>query len=126
MIMDKNFPLNRFDFSDLIEYIQKIEMIPDVIVDHATGMEFYVDQAIPKDGLICFLKDFNLVDNIAQNDSKQQYEKNTQAGIKSFQFEPSWVNVTPDKVTVGYVGIYVNTDFDLTFLKSDNGWVLEK
>lgn len=126
IIMDKNFPLNRFDFSDLIENIQRIEMIPDVIVDNATGIEFYVDQAIPKDGLICFLKEFNMVDNIAQNDSKQKYEKNIQVGIKSFQFEPSWVNVTTDKVTVGYVGIYVNTDFNLTFLKLDNEWILEE
>jgi len=36
------------------------------------------------------------------------------------------VNVTTDKVTVGYVGIYVNTDFNLTFLKLDKEWILEK
>lgn len=124
--MDNNFPLNRFDFSDLIEDIQKIDVIPNVIVDNATGIEFYVDKAFPKDGLICFHKEFNLLDNIAQNDSKQEFEKNAQVGIKSFQFEPSWVEVTADKITVGYVGIYVNTDFNLTFSKSDNEWILEK
>jgi len=125
-IMDKSFPLNRFDFSDLIEDIQKIEIIPNVIVDNTTGIEFYVDKAIPKDNLLCFLKEFNLVDNIAQNDSKQEYEKHIQVGIKNFQFEPSWVKVTTNKVTVGYVGIYVNTDFSLTFSKLDNEWILEK
>lgn len=125
-ITDSNIPLNRFDFSDLIEEIQKIEEIPKVIVDNATGIEFYVDKALPKDRLICFLKEFDLLDNLAQNDSKQEYEKNAQFGIKSFQFEPSWVEVTADKVTVGYVGIYVNTDFDLTFSKSGNEWILEK
>ncbi len=125
-ILDKGFPLNRFDFSDLIEDIQKIEIIPNVIVDKTTGIEFYVDKTISIDSLIGFLKEFNLVDNIAQNDSKQEYEKHIQLGIKNFQFEPSWVEVTTNKVTVGYVGIYVNTDFNLTFSKLDNNWILEK
>lgn len=124
--MDKSFPLNRFDFSDLIEDIQKIEIIPNVIVDKTTGIEFYVDKTISKDSLMGFLKEFHLVDNIAQNDSKQEYEKHIQLGIKNFQFEPSWVEVTTNKVTVGYVGIYVNTDFNLTFSKLDNNWILEK
>lgn len=124
--MDKSFLLNRFDFSDLIEDIQKNENIPNVIVDNTTGIEFYVDKTISKDSLIGFLKEFNLVDNIAQNDSKQEYEKHIQLGIKNFQFEPSWVEVTTDKVTVGYVGIYINTDFSLTFSKLDNDWILEK
>ncbi len=125
-ILDKGFPLNRFDFSDLIEDIQNIEIIPNVIVDNTTGIEFYADKTISKDSLICFLKEFNLVDNIAQNNSKQEYEKHIQLGIKSFQFEPSWVEVTNNRVTVGYVGIYVNTDFCLSFSKSDKDWILEK
>jgi len=82
--MDKGFPLNRFDFSDLIEDVQKIEILPNVIVNNTTGIEFYVDKTISKDGLTGFFKEFNLVDNIAQNDSKQEHEKHIQLGIKSF------------------------------------------
>lgn len=88
--MDKDFPLNRFDFSSLIEYI---------------------------------LENFNILDNLVQSDSKQEYEKHLQLSIKNFQFEPSWVELTPDNVTVGYVGIYVNSDFSLTFSKISGKWV---
>lgn len=65
-----------------------------------------------------------MLDNLAQNDSKQEYEKNTLLGVSSFQFEPSWVKVTPEKVVIGYVGIYVNTDFNLTFVKINGEWTL--
>lgn len=44
----------------------------------------------------------------------------------NFQFEPSWDKITPDNITVGYVGIYVNADFSLTFSNINDKWVLEK
>lgn len=55
---------------------------------------------ISKEILIYTLENFNLFDNLAQNDNK--------------------------KVVVGYVGIYINTDFDLTFIKNNDEWILIK
>lgn len=122
--MNKDFPLNRFDFSNLIKHIEKESPIPNIIVDTETGIEFYGADTISKEILIYILENFNVLDNLAQNDSKQEYEKHTQLGVRSFQFEPSWVKITPEKVVVGYVGIYVNADFDLSFVKIDDEWTL--
>lgn len=90
-----------FDFSNLIEYIQKNDMLPDVITDNETGIEFYGANTVSRSALICFLEDFNVIDNLAQNDSKQEYEKHPQLGVRSFQFEPSWVRIAPNKAIVG-------------------------
>lgn len=122
--MNKNFPLNRFDFSNLIEHIQEIEMLPNTLADSETGIEFYGVNAVSRDYLVRFLADFNIIDNLAQKDSEQEYKKHIQLGVKNFQFEPSWVEIASDKVIVGYVGIYVNTDFSLTFSKIDDEWAL--
>lgn len=72
------------------------------------------------------LENFNIIDNLAQNDSKQEYEKHMQLWVKSFQFEPSWVEIAPHKVIVRYVGIYINTDFSLTFTKISDTRILIK
>ncbi|MCI8692907.1 MAG: hypothetical protein HFH91_09250 [Lachnospiraceae bacterium] len=124
--MNKDFPLNRFDFSDLIEQIKKEPLVPDTIVDTETGMEFYNADTVSKENLIRLLENFNTLDNLAQNDSRQEYEKHPRLGVRSFQFEPSWVEIAPEKIVVGYVGIYVNTDFDMTFVKIDDQWTLRK
>lgn len=124
--MDKDFPLNRFDFSNLIEYIQKIKELPNVIVDSDTGIEFYGGNIIPRDAFVSFLERFNEIDNLVQNDSKQEYKKHVQFGVQSFQSEPSWVEIAPDKVIVGYVGININTDFSMTFSKINEIWTLVK
>ena len=124
--MNKDFPLNRFDFSDLIEQIKKEPLVPDTIVDTETGMEFYNADTVAKENLIRLLENFNTLDNLAQNDSRQEYEKHPRLGVRSFQFEPSWVEIAPEKIVVGYVGIYVNTDFDMTFVKIDDQWTLRK
>ena len=124
--MNKDFPLNRFDFSNFIKHIEKESQIPNTIVDNETGIEFYGSDTISKEILIYTLENFNVFDNLAQNDSKQEYEKHTQLGVRSFQFEPSWVEITPEKVVIGYVGIYINTDFDLTFVKINDEWTLMK
>ena len=125
-IMNKDFPLNRFDFSSLIKHIEKESLIPDIIVDTGTGIEFYGADTVSKEILISILKNFNILDNLAQNDSKQPYEKHTHLGVKSFQFEPSWVEITPEKVVVGYVGIYINTDFNLAFVEVNGAYTLIK
>lgn len=124
--MNKDFPLNRFDFSNLIEQLEKESVIPNIIVDSETGIEFYGTDTISKEFLISFLENFNVIDNLAQNKSKQEYEKHIHLGVRSFQFEPSWVEVSPEKVVVGYVGIYINTDFNLTFAKINDEWTLMK
>ena len=124
--MNKDFPLNRFDFSDLIEQIKKEPLVPDTIVDTETGMEFYNADTVSKENLIRLLENFNTLDNLAQNDSRQEYEKHPRLGVRSFQFEPSWVEIAPEKIVVGYVGSYVNTDFDMTFVKIDDQWTLRK
>ena len=61
--------------------------------------------------------------------NKSQYgkgAKGTHLGVKSFQFEPSWVEITPEKVVVGYVGIYINTDFNLAFVEVNGAYTLIK
>ncbi|MBT9778870.1 hypothetical protein GPL15_20550 [Clostridium sp. MCC353] len=126
MITTKDFPLNRFNFSNLIEHIRTERLIPNIITDNETGIEFYGADTISKKALIDLLEKFNMIDNLAQQDNRQEYEKHTQLDIKNFQFEPSWVEITPDNITVGYVGIYMNSDFKLTFSKINGEWVLMK
>lgn len=122
--MNNNFPLNRFDFSNLVEYIRARKELPNVITDPETGIEFYNADKISRDMLTELLENFNILDNLAQKNAEQDYQKHEQLGVENFQFEPSWVEITSEKVVVGYVGIYVNTDFNLTFLKIADKWVL--
>lgn len=124
--MNKDFPLNRFNFLSLIENIKKEEAIPNLITDKDTGIEFYGTNTVPRDVLINLLENFNIIDNLAQVNSKHEYERQTKLNIKYFQFEPSWVEITPTNIIVGYVGIYVNTDFNLTFSKINDKWALVK
>lgn len=122
--MNNHFPLNRFDFSDLINYIQMAEVLPDVLTDTETGIEFYGVNSVTKEFLICFLTEFNLIDNLAQMNSECEYEKQKKYDVKNYQFMPSWAEIASDKVVVGYVGIYVNADFVLSFSRHNNKWVL--
>lgn len=122
--MNNNFPLNRFDFSNLVEYIRAREELPNVITDAETGIEFYNVDKISRDMLTELLENFNILDNLAQKNAEQDYQKHEQLGVENFQFEPSWVEITSEKVVVGYVGISVNTDFNLTFLKIADEWAL--
>ena len=80
--------------------------------------------SVSREFLICFLSEFNLIDNLAQKDSEQEDGKQERYDVKNYQFEPSWVEIAFDKVTVGYVGIYVNADFSLIFEKDNDEWNL--
>ena len=122
--MNNNFPLNRFDFSNLVKDIYEMNVLPDVLTDTETGIEFYGVNSVSREFLICFLSEFNLIDNLAQKDSEQEYEKQERYDVKNYQFEPTWVEIAFDKVTVGYVGIYVNADFSLIFEKDNDEWNL--
>ena len=57
--MNKDFPLNRFNFLSLIENIKKEEAIPNLITDKDTGIEFYGTNTVPRDVLINLLENFN-------------------------------------------------------------------
>lgn len=59
--MNNNFPLNRFDFSDLVKDIHEMNELPDVLTDVETGIEFYGVNSVTRDFLIRFLKEFNLM-----------------------------------------------------------------
>ena len=124
--MNKDFPLNRFNFTNLIKHIRTEILIPNVITDDETGIEFYGGDSIPQKALIDLLTNLNIIDNLVQQSNSEEFKKQTQLDIKNFQFEPSWVKITPDNITVGYVGIYVNADFSLTFSNINDKWVLEK
>lgn len=118
------FPLNRFNFSLLIAYVKKEVSIPNIITDNDTGIEFYGADTISKEVLIDLLENFSRIDNLSQNERKQKYEKSTQSDVENFQFEPSWVEISPDSITVGYVGIYINSDYSMTFSKINDEWTL--
>ena len=76
--MNHNFPLNRFDFSELINHIKEMEVLPVILTDVETGIEFYGTNGVSKDFLISFLTEFNLLDNLAQKDNECEYEKKRQ------------------------------------------------
>lgn len=122
--MNNKFPLNRFNFSNLLSNIQEMDVLVDVLTDLETGIEFYGVNSVSEEFLVQFLTEFNLIDNLAQKDSQQEYEKQVQHDVKNYQFEPSWVRISADKITVGYVGIYVNTDFELNFEKDKGEWII--
>ncbi len=44
--MNKDFPLNRFNFTNLIKHIRTEILIPNVITDDETGIEFYGGDSI--------------------------------------------------------------------------------
>ena len=46
--MNKDFPLNRFNFTNLIKHIRTEILIPNVITDDETGIEFYGGDSIPQ------------------------------------------------------------------------------
>lgn len=122
--MSENFPFNRFDFSVLIQTIKKNTHLLNIITDDETGIEFSNIQTVLTEELVDFLEHFTVVDNLAQRYSEQQYKKHPSLGVKSFQIEPLWVEISPKSVRIGYAGIHVNTDFTLTFSKINGQWAL--
>ncbi len=91
--MNKDFPLDRFDFSDLIEYIRGEKELPKIITDMETGIESYNTDNISRDKLSEFLENFNILDNLAQANAQQEYQEHEQLGVENFQLEPSWVKI---------------------------------
>lgn len=107
--MNKDFPLNRFNFTNLIKHIRTEILIPNVITDDETGIEFYGGDSIPQKALIDLLKNFNIIDNLVQQSNSEEFKKQTQLDIKNFQFEPSWVKITPDNISLEDLQSYFQT-----------------
>lgn len=83
--MNKDFPLNRFNFTNLIEHIRTEILIPNVITDDETGIEFYGGDSIPQKALIDLLKNFNIIDNLVQQSNSEEFKKQRKAvGDKTF------------------------------------------
>ena len=82
--MNKDFPLNRFNFTNLIEHIRTEILIPNVITDDETGIEFYGGDSIPQKALIDLLKNFNIIDNLVQ-------QSNTDFSLTFSNINDKWV-----------------------------------
>ena len=115
------FKRNRYNFLQLIDKINAMEMVSDVIIDEKTGIEIYVDDKVSRDMLIDILQNFSVLDNLVQDECKKEYEE-SHFEVKNYQFAPAWIKVTDKEVVIGYWGIEVNTDFDKSFVKVDGKW----
>ena len=66
--MNKDFPLNRFNFTNLIEHIRTEILIPNVITDDETGIEFvFVKRKCEQKGpkkVSTFSTRFHVVSNV--------------------------------------------------------------
>lgn len=123
--MNEDFPLDRYDFSRLIEYVRTLEELPETVTDEDTDIEFY-GSAVSGDRFIEVLESFNLLDNLAQEDARRDFECHRDFGVDCYRFEPSWVEIGDDKVTIGYVGTCVNSEFEMKFVKAGNKWTIVK
>lgn len=124
-VENEDFPLDRYNFSRLIEYVKSLEEIPETVTDVDTDIEFY-GSAVSREKFIEVLESFSLLDNLAQEDAQREYVLHREFGVDCYRFEPSWVEIGYDKVTVGYVGTYVNTDFEMEFAIVGNKWAIAK
>lgn len=115
------FEKNRYNFTQLINKIRVMETIASVILDEETDIEIYEGDKVSKDELIDILQNFNDLDNLVQDECKNEYEKN-RLDIDNDQFAPSWIKVLDNEVLIGYWGIKVNSDFEKTFVKIDGKW----
>ncbi|MDY4079816.1 MAG: hypothetical protein SOY42_13720 [Clostridium sp.] len=122
--MQDYFEKNRYNFSKLIDKIKVMEAVPNIIIDEETDIEIYEGNKISKNKLIGILKEFNVLDNLVQDECKNEYEK-SQFNINNYQFAPAWIEVSDNKVVIGYWGLKVNSNFDKVFIKVDGRWVIK-
>lgn len=123
-IMQDYFEKDRYNFSNLIHEIQIMEEVTNILVDKETRIEIYGCDKISRNMLINILQDINTLDNQVQDKCKKEFEEG-QLGVGNFLFEPSWLSVSVDKVTIGYFGIQVNSDFEKVFVNNDGTWRME-
>lgn len=122
--MKDYFEKNRYNFSKLIDKIKVMEAVPNIIIDEETDIEIYEGNKISKDILIGILKEFNVLDNLVQDECKNEYEK-SQFNVNNYQFAPAWIEVSDNQVVIGYWGVKVNSNFDKVFIKVDGKWVIK-
>lgn len=122
--MQDYFEKNRYNFSKLIDKIKVMEAVPNIIIDEETDIEIYEGNKISKDILIGILKEFNVLDNLVQDECKNEYEK-SQFNVNNYQFAPAWIEVSDNEVVIGYCGVKVNSNFDKVFIKIDGKWVIK-
>lgn len=121
--MQNYFEKNRYNFSQLIDRVKELEVVPEVIIDESTDIEIYEGNKISKDTLICILEEFNTLDNLVQDECRIEYEER-QLDVKDYQFAPAWVKVSDSEIVIGYWGIKVNSNFDKVFVNIDGRWIM--
>ena len=119
--MQDFFEKDRYNFTQLINKIRVMETVANVILDEATDVEIYEGDKVSKDMLIDILQNFNMLDNLVQDECKKEYEEKG-LDVENYQFAPSWMKVQNNEVIIGYWGIKVNSDFDKKFVKVDGRW----
>lgn len=122
--MQDYFEKNRYNFSQLIDKIKAMKEVPNIIIDEETDIEIYEGNKISKDILIGILKEFNVLDNLVQDECKNEYEK-SQFNVNNYQFAPAWIEVLDNQAVIGYWGVKVNSNFDKVFIKVDGKWVIK-
>lgn len=122
--MQDYFEKNRYNFSKLIDKIKVMEAVPNIIIDEKTDIEIYEGNKISKNTLIGILKEINILDNLVQDECKNEYEK-SQFNVNNYQFVPAWIEVSDNEVVIGYWGVKVNSNFDKVFIKVDGKWVIK-
>ena len=122
--MQDYFEKNRYNFSQLIDKIKAMKEVPNIIIDEETDIEIYEGYKISKDILIGILKEFNVLDNLVQDECKNEYEEKD-FSIDNYLFAPAWIRVSDNEVVVGYWGIKVNSSFDKVFVKKDGKWKMK-
>ena len=119
--MQDYFENDRYNFSQLIDEIGIMKVVDDVIIDKETGIEIYEGNKVPKDILIGILQEFSAMDNLVQDECKNEYEEKD-FSIDNYLFAPAWIRISDNEVVVGYWGIEVNSSFDKVFVKKDGKW----
>ena len=122
--MQDYFEKNRYNFSKLIDKIKVMEAVPNIIIDEETDIEIYEGNKVSKNTLIGILKEINILDNLIQDECKDEYEK-SQFNVNNYQFAPAWIEVSDNEVVIGYWGVKVNSNFDKVFIKVDGKWVIK-
>ena len=134
----KHFALDRFNFTQLINEIQHLSVLPAVLTDEATGMEINIVEGVHKDWLINVLQHFNELDNQIQQKNQSEWERFQQLAkenklpqdavheplrdVRYFQQHPYWIEVSAKDVTVDYVGDTYNTEWVVVFQFLDGEW----
>jgi hypothetical protein len=124
--LDHDFICNRYNFEELIQTLSDKKQLEKVIVDQKTGIEFYIKSQVSVEDFIEFLLVFSTIDNLVVQKTKRDYENNGQLPIRNYLFEVSWADVFENHVVIDYCGIYVNSSFDVEFIKRDGMWMIKK